>query len=248
MGTARHTLAGRRPAAGAALFGILLVVPSVASPTWEMAVADREHGSLLSRQWEWSWGRVRLTGLEGVELSDQWNPIGLTVLLLVLAAAVVGVAAWAVRRSSWSQAVALVAVSLLAGRVLTTVSARIGHSLNEVDRGAAGLTVRTDMTSAGSLESAAAVVLVVALALLVTATVLDPGRTPPVPGATSVPNAAPETDAGPAGARAGVAGLRPAGEHLTTPPVSFDERRAGAADSSDRTPTSGPPGRTGGRS
>lgn len=248
MGTVRHALGGRWPATGAALLGILLVVPSVASPTWEMSVADREHGSLLSRQWEWSWGRVRLTGLEGVELSDQWNPVGLAVLLVVLAAAVVGVAAWALRRSPWGQAVALVAVGLLAGRVLTTVSARLGRSLNEVDRGAAGLTVQTDMTSAGSLESAAAVVLVVALVLLVAATVLDPGRTRPGPGATPVPSATPATDPAPAGTRSGVAGLRPVGEHLTTSPVSFDETRAGAAHSTDGTPTPGPPGRTGERS
>lgn len=247
MGTVRHALGGRWPAAGAALLGVLLVVPSVGSPTWEMSVADREHGSLLSRQWEWSWGRVRLTGLEGVELSDRWNPFGLAVLLVVLAAAAVGVAAWALRRSSVSRAVALVAVGLLAGRVLTTVSARLGRSLNEVDRSAAGLTVQTDMTSAGSLESAAAVVLVVALALLVTATVLDPGRTPP-PAATATAPAATPADATTTGARAAVAGLRPAGEHLTTSPVSFDETRAGAADSTDGSPTSGPPGRTGGRS
>ena len=41
---------------GVALLGVLLVVPSLLSPTWEMSVSDREHGSILSRQWEWSWG------------------------------------------------------------------------------------------------------------------------------------------------------------------------------------------------
>ena len=61
MGTVRDWFAGRWLSGGLALLGVLLVVPSLLSPTWEMSVSDREHGSLLSRQWEWSWGRVRVT-------------------------------------------------------------------------------------------------------------------------------------------------------------------------------------------
>src|SRR6478752_2462092 len=113
MGTVRGGSAGRWLGAGVALVAILLVVPSLVSPTWEMSVSDREHGSLLSRQWEWSWGRVRVTGLEGVELRDDWNPIALAVLVVLLVAALVGVAAWASRRVAWGRRAALVTVALL---------------------------------------------------------------------------------------------------------------------------------------
>lgn len=249
MGTVREAFAGRAVAGGVALLGVLLVVPSLVSPTWEMSVADREHGSRLSRQWEWSWGRVRVTGLEGVELRDQWNVAGLVVLLVVLAASLVGLVVWMLRRVAWGPVVALVTVALLAGRELTTVSARLGRSLVEVDRGVAGLTVRTEMTSAGSLETVAAVVLLVGLGLMVAATLLGRARGPEgAPVAPSAPAAAEgRTSAG--RDRAPAAGLRPAGEHLSTSPVSFDETQGpGAADSADRTPTPGPPGRTGGRS
>ena len=149
MGTVRDWLADRRLGGGLALLGVLLVVPSLFSPTWEMAVADREHGSLLSRQWEWSWGRVRVTGLEGVELRDQWNLLGLAVLVVLLVAALVGVAVWLPRRVAWGRVAGLVTIALLTGRVLTTVSDRVGRSLGEVDQGASGLTVRTGMTAGG---------------------------------------------------------------------------------------------------
>lgn len=223
----RDRWSGRRLSGGAALLGVLLVVPSLLAPTWEMSVADREHGSLLSRQWEWSWGRVRVTGLEGVELRDQWNVLGLAVLVLLLAAALVGVAVWFFPRVAWGRAAGLVTVGLLAGRVLTTVADRVGRSLGEIDQGAAGLTVRTEMTSAGSLETAAAVVLLLAVVLLALAAVRPVGRDvavrPDAPGMPRTAGADPPapTDAGRS------AGLRPAGEHLSTTPVSFGDSGGG---------------------
>jgi len=223
MGTVRDWLADRRLGGGLALLGVLLVVPSLFSPTWEMAVADREHGSLLSRQWEWSWGRVRVTGLEGVELRDQWNLLGLAVLVVLLVAALVGVAVWLPRRVAWGRVAGLVTIALLTGRVLTTVSDRVGRSLGEVDQGASGLTVRTGMTQAGSLETTSSVLLVIALALLVSTAIRSAGR--PIIGGTASDPVSGGLDRGdqrvPVGEQVGPrpvgeeVGLRPVGEHLT---------------------------------
>ena len=223
MGTVRDWLADRRLGGGLALLGVLLVVPSLFSPTWEMAVADREHGSLLSRQWEWSWGRVRVTGLEGVELRDQWNLLGLAVLVVLLVAALVGVAVWLPRRVAWGRVAGLVTIALLTGRVLTTVSDRVGRSLGEVDQGASGLTVRTGMTQAGSLETTSSVLLVIALALLVSTAIRSAGR--PVIAGTAPDPVTGGTVRGarrvPVGEQVGPrpvgeeVGLRPVGEHLT---------------------------------
>ena len=223
----RDRWGGRRLSGGVALLGVLLVVPSLLAPAWEMSVADREHGSLLSRQWEWSWGRVRVTGLEGVELRDQWNVLGLAVLVLLLAAALVGVAVWFFPRVAWGRAMGLVTIGLLAGRVLTTVADRVGRSLGEIDQGAAGLTVRTEMTSAGSLETAAAVVLLLAVVLLALTAVrpVDAGVAVPSggPGTSRPPGVDPPAPSDPGR----TAGLRPAGEHLSTTPVSFGESASG---------------------
>jgi hypothetical protein len=217
----------QRLSGGVALLGVLLVVPSLLSPTWEMSVSDREHGSLLSRQWEWSWGRVRVTGLEGVELRDQWNVLGLAVLVLLLGAALVGVAVWFLPRVAWGRAVGLVTVGLLAGRVLTTVADRVGRSLGEIDQGAAGLTVRTEMTSAGSLETAAALVLLLAVVLLALTAALpirpDAAVRPDALGASRAPGGDPPAPTDPGRS----AGLRPEGEHLSTTPVSFGETGSG---------------------
>ena len=226
MGTVRDWFAGRWLSGGLALLGVLLVVPSLLSPTWEMSVSDREHGSVLSRQWEWSWGRVRQTGLEGVELRDQWNPVGLAVIVVLLVAALAGVAGWAARRVAWGRVAGLVAVGLLAGRVLTTVSDRVGRSIDEIDQGASGLSVRTGMTSAGSLETAAAVVLVVAVATMVSAALRDE-RTG---GAGDPAPAEPETREARVGRAAPgdeTVGLRPPGEHLSGPVVDLVEEERG---------------------
>jgi len=122
----------------------------------------------------------------------------------------------------------LATVGLLTGRVLTTVADRLGRSLGEVDQGAAGLTVRTEMTQAGSLETAAACVLVVALVLMGVAAARTAGAGAPptvLAGTPAADTAAP----GPRAGRAEPAGLRPVGEHLTTAPVSFGDAGAGSA-------------------
>jgi hypothetical protein len=250
MGTVGERLAGRWLGGVLALLGVLLVVPSLLAPTRELTVADREHGSLLSRQWEWSWGRVRLTGLEGVELQDEWNPLGLAVLVVLLLVALAGVTLWLARRVTWGHLLGLVSVGLLAGRVLTTVADRLGRSLNEVDQGAAGLTVRTEMTRAGSLETAAAGVLVVALVLMLVAVVRSTAGAgvSRLPGLLGPPDGQPVDRA--AAARTPVrrpepAGLRPDGERLTTAPVSFDDAGgAGAGRGTDPPAPAGKRGRT----
>ena len=71
------------------------------------------------------------------------------------------------------------------------------------------------MTAAGSLETAAPVVLLVALVLMV-ATVGVGGRVVEL-GAPQAPGARSAVGAGEP------AGLRPAGEHLASSPVSFDD-------------------------
>jgi hypothetical protein len=119
-----------------------------------------------------------------------------------------------------------VAVGLLAGRVLTTVSDRVGRSIDEIDQGASGLSVRTGMTSAGSLETAAAVVLVVAVATMVFAALRDErtGRAgdpaPAEPGTREalVGRVAPADE---------TVGLRPPGEHLSGPVVDLVEEERG---------------------
>jgi hypothetical protein len=226
MSTVRDWFTGRWLSGGLALLGVLLVVPSLLSPTWVMSVSDREHGSVLSRQWEWSWGRVRQTGLEGVELRDEWNPVGLAVIVVLLVAALAGVAVWAARRGAWGRVAGLVAVGLLAGRVLTTVSDRVGRSIDEMDQGASGLSVRTGMTSAGSLETAAAVVLVVAVATMVFAALRDErtgGAGDPEPSGHGTR----EARVGRAAPADETVGLRPPGEHLSGPAVDLVEEERG---------------------
>jgi hypothetical protein len=227
MGTARDGLASRWLSGGMALLGVLLVVPSLFLPAWQVSASDREHGSILSRQWEWSWGRVRETGIEGVELRDVWNPVALVILVALLVASLAGIAVWAFRRPAWGQVAGLVTIGLLTGRVLTTVAARVGRSLGEVDQGGSGLMVRTEMTTAGSLESAAVLVLLVALALMA---VVAMGERRPESVGTEVREA--DTEPGPrSDARRGGVGdapaLRPAGEHLSGPIIELAEEQGG---------------------
>ena len=214
-------VAGRWPAAVVALLGVALSVPSVTGPTWLQTIADRERGELLSRQWQWSWGRVDLTGLTGVELDLVPNPVGLVVAVVLLVLGAAAVVVWMLARGG-SAVLAPVAVALLAGRLLTTSAERHGRSFREVDRSEAGLTVTIGSTTAGWLETVAAVVLLAALALMLLrlqrgpAVVVgeDDGRHDDDPGTrhtATVP------------ARAA---LRPKGARLTGPDVGLSDEEA----------------------
>ena len=85
LARARSTrpVAGRWPSGLAALLGVVLAVPSLVGPTWLQTVSDRTRGELLSQQWQWSWGRVDLFGLTGVELDLVPNPVGLVVAVVL---------------------------------------------------------------------------------------------------------------------------------------------------------------------
>jgi hypothetical protein len=138
------------------------------------------------------------------------------------------------RGVAWGLVAALVTMGLLTGRLVTTVSDRVGRSFAEVDQGASGLDVRTAMTSAGSFETASAVVLLVAVVLLAADAVRTGGhggrgdrggRGDDGDGAHEGDEArgAVTAGAGSTRRRADAAGLRPAGEHLSGRAVSFGE-------------------------
>lgn len=216
-------VAGRWPAGLAALLGVALAVPSVVGPTWLQTVADRERGELLSGQSQWSWGRVDLTGLTGVELQQVPNPVGLAVAVTLLVLGAAAVAVWVVVRGPLL-VLAPIGLALLAGRLLTTAAERHGRIFRDEIASEAGLTVTNGSTTAGWLETAAAAVLVVALVLMVVRMVAAPGLHAPAETTPSV-DAEPtsrHTDA--VGSRAG---LRPKGAHLDGPEVglSDEERR-----------------------
>ena len=211
-----------------ALVGVLLAVPSIVAPTWHVSISDRERGALLSEQWEWSWGRSRLTGVGGVELQDLWNLLGLTVFVLLLGAAAAAVVLW-LRRGPWWTAVAgPVGVAALAGRLVTTSADRHGRTLREEIYGASGLTLATDTPRAGVLESASALVLLVALVLMALTLVRHELRGDLVVGAAplGVTGVARGSDE-PSGRPAVTAGLRPPGEHLSGAPVDFGDDEEG---------------------
>jgi hypothetical protein len=231
MGLQRAWLVG----GAVAIVGVLLALPSVVAPTWHQTISDRERGALLSEQWEWSWGRSRLTGLGGVELQDLWNPLGLTIFVLLLGAAVAGVVLWVRGRPSWAVLAGLVGVAALAGRLVTTSAERHGRTLREEIYGASGLTLVTDTPGAGVLETMAAVVLLVALAAMSLTLVMgDVGHDRGIL-AVVLPAPTRHTSAGPGRGSSdrpdgseperpsASASLRPEGEHLSTAPVVFGD-------------------------
>ncbi|MFM6850975.1 MAG: hypothetical protein ACKOVB_17930 [Terrabacter sp.] len=201
-----------------ALVGVGLLAPSFSGPTRTISVSDRERGALLRSQYEWRWGRFRLTGVENVELQDTWSWVGLVVFVLLAAAASVCVVLWLLDRRLGSAA-GPAAVGLLAGSVLTTMGSRLDKSLTEVDQGVAGLTVNTRMTLAGSLETVSAVVLVGAVVAMVLIAVRDRAGGAPGPGERPA-SPAPGRVAG-TGPTRGTGDLRPAGEHLSSPEVGL---------------------------
>ncbi|HET8988084.1 MAG TPA: hypothetical protein VFN43_06195 [Humibacillus sp.] len=217
---------GRWPAAAVALLGVALTVPSLVGPTWLQTVSDRERGELLSQQWQWSWGRVDLTGLTGVELDLVPNPIGLVVATVLLVLAASAVAVWVLVRGPWA-VLAPVAVAMLAGRLLTTAAERHGRSFRDTIASEAGLNVTSGSTAVGWLETLAVAVLIVALALMglaVVGGVAGVALRSPAEAGRSVDEepASRHTDA-----VSPRAGLRPEGAHLDGPEVglSDEERR-----------------------
>jgi hypothetical protein len=216
---AARPLPGRWQAGALALAGVALAVPSVVAPTWVQTVGDRERGDLLSGQAQWSWGRVELTGLTGVELGSVPNPVGLVVAVGLLVVAVAALGVWLTTKGPLV-VLAPIGVGLLAGRLMTTAAERHGRVFRDEIASEAGLTVTNGSTTAGWLETVAAVVLIGALVLMVVRLVSDSGPAAPAPGegATLEEPAGRHT-----GGAASRAGLRPEGARLTGPEVGLSD-------------------------
>ena len=212
-------LPGRWPAGALALAGVALAVPSVVAPTWVQTIGDRERGDLLSGQAQWSWGRVELTGLTGVQLGLVPNPVGLVVAVALLVVAVAALAIWLAVRGP-ALVLAPIGVGVLAGRLLTTAAERHGRVFRDEIASEAGLTVTNGSTTAGWLETAAVVVLLGALALMVVRLVADSAERMPAHSEGAV-------DGEPAGRHTGGAasrvGLRPEGARLSGPEVGLSD-------------------------
>lgn len=221
---ATRPVPGRWPAGAAALLGVALSVPSVVAPTWVQTVGDRQRGDLLSGQSQWSWGRVELTGLTGVELGIVPNPVGLVVAVTVVVLAVAAVTVWVLARGPLL-VLAPIGLALLAGRLLTTSAERHGRAFHDAIASEAGLTVTNGSTTVGWLETAAAAVLVVALAFMVVRLVTESAARIPA-DAEGAEGAGPEGEE-PAGRHTGAvetrAGLRPKGARLSGPEVGLTD-------------------------
>ena len=237
----------RVPAGAAALLGVAMALPSVVAPTWRLTTLDSQSGVVLFDQQDWSWGRTRLLGAGGAVTQDLWNPLGLVVLVLLLTLAAVGAGAWLLSSAPWVRVVAPLSTAILLGQLVASASARQGRPVRDDVH---GLAASGASTSVGMLESAAAVVLLVAVGLL--ALSLTGVRMPSAWLARARALGGPVDD-DPEGSRSSEGQLgsrsvrvvsRPAGEHLAGPPVGLqdlDEPRRPAPDRS-----SGPRDRPGG--
>lgn len=208
---------GRWPVGVVALVGVALTVPSIVGPTWLQTVSDRQRGELLSQEWQWSWGRVDLNGITGVELSLVPNPLGLAMAVALLVLGAAAVAVWVIAPGPFAL-LAPVAVALLAGRLLTTAAERHGRDFRELIGSEAGLNVTNGSTTAGWLETAAAAVLVVGLVLMVVALAKGSALRSPAEAPAGVDEEPAVRHTGTVGSRAG---LRPKGSHLEGPEVDF---------------------------
>lgn len=213
---------GRWTAGLVALVGVLASLPSLVQPTWQQIVGDRQRGELLSGQKQWSWGRVELTGITGVQLSTVPNPVGLVVAVLVALLAAVAVVAWIFGQG----ALAIGGIALLAGRLLTTSAERHGRIFRDQPGSEAGLSVTSSTTTAGWLETAAVVALVVALVLMARLLVADSAPPVPVPAEADGSQDGEGAGAGEGAGRhtgAGTdrSGLRASGAHLDGPEVGL---------------------------
>ncbi|WP_374967762.1 hypothetical protein [Terrabacter sp. BE26] len=154
----------RVPAGAAALLAVLLTVPSVLAPTWRLVTVDGQGGEVLFDQQLWSWGRSRLLGAGDAVVQDLWDPLGLVVLLALLALATAAVAAWLLVRATWVPVVVPLAWTVLLGHLVSSAAQRHGRPVRDDVH---GLSASGSSTVVGWLESAAAVSGVVAVALLV---------------------------------------------------------------------------------
>lgn len=157
---------GRVPAGAAALLAVGLALPSALAPTWTLTTLDSSRGVLLFEQEFWSWGRSRVTGAGDAVVQDLGNPAGLAVLVALLVGALVGVGLWVLVRAPWVTAVASVAWAALLGHLVSAVAERAGRPVRDDVH---GLAATGASTTAGVLESLAALAAVVAVALLVLA-------------------------------------------------------------------------------
>ncbi|WP_076263256.1 hypothetical protein [Intrasporangium flavum] len=156
----------RVPAASAALLAIALAVPSLLAATWHLTTVASDSGAAVLEQREWSWGRSQSLGAGGAVVQDLWNPWGLAVLVALLGLTLVAVLAHLLSDAPWARVVAPASAALLLGRLVTTVSERLGRPVRDDVH---GLSAQGASTLAGTAETAAAAVLVVALVLMVAA-------------------------------------------------------------------------------
>src|SRR3954469_9049522 len=154
----------RVPAGVAALLAVLLTLPSVVAPTWQLTTLDSQSGVVLFDQQFWSWGRSRALGAGGAVVQDLWNPFGLAALVLLVALAAGGAVAWMLAKAPWVSLVALLSWAGLLGHLATTAADRLGRPVRDDVH---GLAASGTSTTVGALESVAVLALVVAVALLV---------------------------------------------------------------------------------
>ena len=231
----------RVPAGTAALLAVLLAVPSVLAPTWQLATLDSQRGVVLFDQQFWSWGRSRVLGAGGAVVQDLWDPLGLVVLVALLAVAAATVVAWLLVRAAWVPVAAAVGWAALLGHLLTSAAQRHGRPVRDDVH---GLAASGSSTAVGWLESAAAGVGVVAVALLVLS--LVGVRMPSAWLARARVLAAPEDEDGtarpgspavdPAGGVRPTIGWRPASsrsEQLAAPEGTAEPAAAGGAGESE---------------
>ena len=211
----------RVPAGVAALVGVALAAPSVVAPTWRLTTLDSERGLVLFDQQDWGWGRSQVLGPGGGVVQDLQNPFGLVLLVGLLALTAAGAVAWVVTASAWTVAAPVASATLL-GRLATTVSERHGRAVRDDVH---GLAATGSSTTAGALESLAAVVLCVAVVLMVLT--LAHWHVPSAWVAwlrRLVDRRAAVTEGtAPAGGRPSTITRRPEGEHLSGPAVGLGD-------------------------
>jgi hypothetical protein len=153
----------RVPAVAMALVGVVMALPSVVAPTWQLTTLDSAGGVLLFDQQDWSWGRSRVLGAGGAVVQDLPNAFGLVVLVALLAVAAAGALVWLFTSAPGASVAALVTAAALLGRLATTAAERHGASVRDDVHGLAAI---GSTTTVGALESLAALALVVAVALM----------------------------------------------------------------------------------